>query len=82
MNDSLRKIYDTIICYEDETIEAGKRLDDEVKNVIMPYEKKLNINELEELKALLYGISNYSEREGFILGVKWAVKLLMEILSN
>lgn len=79
MNDLLKKIYDTIICYEDETINLGKELDKEVNRLVQPYQNLYNEQELEELKAKLYSISIQSERAGFILGVKWMMKLLLEI---
>ena len=79
MNALLKKIYDTIVCYEDETINLGKELDKEVNRLVQPYQNLYNEQELEELKAKLYSISIQSERAGFILGVKWMMKLLLEI---
>ena len=79
MNALLKKIYDTIVCYEDETINLGKELDKEVNRLVQPYQNLYNEQELEELKSKLYNISIQSERAGFILGVKWMMKLLLEI---
>ena len=79
MNALLKKIYDTIICYEDETINLGKELDKEVNRLVQPYQNLYNEQEMEELKSKLYSISIQSERAGFILGVKWMMKLLLEI---
>ena len=82
MNALLKKIYDTIVCYEDETINLGKELDKEVNRLVQPYQNLYNEQELEELKAKLYSISIQSERAGFILGVKWMMKLLLEIFMQ
>ena len=79
MNALLKKIYDTIVCYEDETINLGKELDKEVNRLVQPYQNLYNEQEMEELKSKLYSISIQSERAGFILGVKWMMKLLLEI---
>lgn len=79
MNDLLKKIYDTIICYEDETIYLGKELDKEVNRLVQPYQNLYSEQEMEDLKSKLYSISIQSERAGFILGVKWMMKLLLEI---
>ncbi|MDD6482482.1 MAG: hypothetical protein PUF65_09540 [Lachnospiraceae bacterium] len=82
MNALLKKIYDTIVCYEDETINLGKELDKEVNRLVQPYQNLYNEQELEELKSKLYSISIQSERAGFILGVKWMMKLLLEIFMQ
>ena len=82
MNALLKKIYDTIVCYEDETINLGKELDKEVNRLVQPYQNLYNEQELEELKAKLYSISIQSERAGFILGVKWMMRLLLEIFMQ
>ena len=79
MNDLLKKIYDTMICYDDETINVGKELDEEVNRLVQPYQNLYSEQEMEELKSKLYSISIQSERAGFILGVKWMMKLLLEI---
>ena len=75
MNALLKKIYDTIVCYEDETINLGKELDKEVNRLVQPYQNLYNEQEMEELKSKLYSISIQSERAGFILGVKWIMKM-------
>lgn len=82
MNALLKKIYDTIVCYEDETINLGKELDKEVNRLVQLYQNLYSEQEMEELKSKLYSISIQSERAGFILGVKWMMKLLLEIFMQ
>ena len=60
----------------------GKELDKEVNRLVQPYQNLYNEQELEELKSKLYSISIQSERAGFILGVKWMMKLLLEIFMQ
>lgn len=82
MNELLRKIFDTIICYENQSIEVGQNIEKEIKNLIRPYQDTLTDDTQEELKNLLYGISSIAEREGFLLGIKYTLKTLIALLSN
>lgn len=82
MNELLRKIFDTIICYENQSIEVGQNIEKEIKNLIRPYQGTLTDDTQEELKNLLYGISSIAEREGFLLGIKYTLKTLIALLSN
>ena len=80
MNEILRKIYDNIICYEKETVEAGWRIDCEIKKLAHPYREKLGEDQMDGLESLLSQISLISQREGFEIGVRFAVKVLSELL--
>lgn len=82
MNELLRKIYDTIICYEKDAVEMGWRIEEEIKYLIQPYQDKLTEDELEVLKNLLYGAALSGQREGFILGVQYTLKMLFTLSSN
>ena len=80
MNETLQKIYDNIVCYEKETVEAGWRIDDEIKNLTQPHEKELDAEELDELKSIISQTALVAEREGFEIGVRFAIKLLTALL--
>lgn len=76
MNEILQKIYDNIVCYEREAVEAGWRIDGEIKNLIHPYEEKMDAEELDELKSIMSQMALTAEHEGFQIGVAFAIRLL------
>lgn len=82
MMDLLRKIYDTVICYEEDTIEMCKRVDEELLDLIEPYKGKLSDDELDKLKDLMGCISATAEREGFLLGVRYTLKTLYALMDD
>lgn len=82
MSELLKKIFDTIICYEKDSVEMGQTIETEIKNLMRPYQERLTDDEQEELKNLLYGISSIAEREGFLLGMKYTFKTLIALLSD
>lgn len=81
MHEMLGKIYDNIICYEKEAVEAGWRIDAEIKKLAHPYEEKLSEDEMDGLESLLSQISFVSKREGFEIGVKFAFKILSDLMA-
>ncbi len=82
MNELLKKIYDNIIRYEKDAVEMDWRIEEEIKHLIQPYQNKLTADKLETLKDLLYGAALPAEREGFMLGVQYTLKILFTLLSN
>lgn len=82
MKDLLMKIYNEIIQYEETSIEAGKLLDEEAKQLLIPYKENFSDEDLETVKALMYNLAYEAERTGFELGVKTAVQILMEVLAK
>lgn len=82
MNDLFKKIYEKVIYYSKEYITAGKRLDEEVANLITLYRDRLNEQEIEELQNLIYTASYTAQYEGFLLGIKATIKALVELLSD
>lgn len=82
MNELIKKIYMEIICYEEDVLKTGKQLDREVATLLKPYEEELDEKHLEIVKTLMYQTILVAEQEGFWLGIKYAVKLMIEILSD
>ena len=82
MKNLLEKIYKQVIYYGQEQIKSGKVLDDEVSELIAPYRSKLSQQEIEELRNLMYSASYTAQYEGFRLGAKAIVNLLIDILSH
>lgn len=80
--DLLRKIYDTVICYERDTIEMCKRVDEEILDLIEPYKGELSDDDFDRIKDLMGCISVTAEREGFLLGVKYTLKTLYALMND
>lgn len=74
MNKFFKRIYDDIICYEKDFIEMDKKINREIDNLIERYGLQPNEPDLEELKSLLYEITRISQREGFFLGMQYALR--------
>lgn len=83
MNDNLlKKIFDDVVCYEEEAIEIRNSIEDEVKKLMTPYVSEIDDKEKEAFEDMCYDISYYAELGGFRLGMKYAVKILAEILKK
>lgn len=82
MKDLLEKLYKKVIYYGEEYIQSGKRLDEEVSKLLEPYRSKLSQSEVEELQNLIYTASYTAQYEGFRLGAKAVVNMLIDILSH
>ncbi len=81
MKNILKELYNKIIFYAPEQIEAGKRLDEEIGILLEPYKARLNEREAEELQNMVYTAVYSAEYEGFCIGAKSVTGLLLEIMS-
>ncbi|MBO5057377.1 MAG: hypothetical protein J6C64_13630 [Lachnospiraceae bacterium] len=82
MKNLLEKLYKKVIYYGEEYMQSGKRLDEEVRKLLEPYRSKLSQSEIEELQNLIYTASYTAQYEGFRLGAKAVVNMLIDILSH
>lgn len=82
MNELLKKIYESVITYEKDTVEMGRRVDVEINKLIKPYAEQLTDKEMEQIKTLLYQTALTAEQEGFQLGIKYTLKILFNLLSD
>lgn len=82
MDELIKKIYVEIISYEKDVLKAGAELDKEVVDLIKPYQEELDEKSLEIVKTLMYQAILVAEQTGFWLGIKFAVKFIMKILSD
>lgn len=81
MKNLLNKIYEDVISNEPDVIKMNCRMDDEIKNIIKSHIK--DADELpEDIRDTYFDVVFLAQRQGFILGVKYAVKLLSELLSD
>lgn len=82
MQDLIGKIYDKIICTEDDCIELGKSLDDFVEETIEPLRETMSEDDVETIKEMIYTVAYHAEKDGFRLGVHTAVKFMSEALNG
>lgn len=78
MDNLIDKIYDKIICTEDEYVVGSKRLDEKIEEIISPLSSKMKAEEVEEIRALIYKATYYAQKEGFRMGVRTVVKFMRE----
>ena len=75
MDKLLRRIYEEILYYEKEGIEADRRINQELAGLSEKYADRLTKEDFEELKSLLCQISLMAQEEGFLLAIKYMCKL-------
>ena len=80
MEELLSKIHDRIVIYEKDCISLGTEFDQKVAEKLEPMKESISEDELENLKELIYWAAFLEEKDGFRLGVRFTLKLLMEIL--
>lgn len=82
MKDLLKKIYNDVLVYEHDFVEANKQVDKEINQLAEPYAKQLSDNEREKLNELLSAVTLTAEQTGFENGVRFAVKTLHTLLKD
>lgn len=82
MQDLIGKMYDKIVCTEDECIELGKRLDDVVEEAIKPLFETMSEEEVENVKEMVYKVVYVAEKDGFRLGIHTTVTFIAEALTG
>ena len=80
MNEILNKIFENVIAHEDIAVKTDQKLDLEVKRLVEPYRTRFSESDMEVIKEVMYAILTKSEKEGFKLGVRFTIKILMESL--
>ena len=82
MNDLLKKLFEEIICYEPDVIKMNCHMDEEIKNIINEYAKESSELKSEEIQNAFFDVAFIAQKQGFMLGMKCAMKLLSELLSE
>ena len=57
-------------------------MDDEIKHIINEYAKKSPDLKSEEIQNAFFDVAFIAQKQGFMLGMECAVKLLSELLSE
>lgn len=82
MEDLLSKIYDKVVCEESDSVQFGKEFDTIVEEMIEPLKSGKEDAEVEEIKELIYRITYFAEKYGFVIGVRFTGKLLTEVMKT
>lgn len=82
MNELLKKIYESVITYEEDTIKMGSRVELEIKELIKHDAEQWSDEEKNKIKSLLYQTALTAEQEGFQLGIKYTLKMLFDIFAD
>lgn len=78
MDGLLGRIFDSVVSGGDESIEFGKRFDEEVSEIIKPLTETMDENDVENIRELIYEAAYYAEKHGFYEGVHTAIRFLAE----
>jgi len=81
MDDLLLKFYNTVIQYENDSIQLGNELDAEVTKLLSQYQDKFSDEERELIKGLMYQLMYEAQRTGYVLGVKSSIQIYIELLN-
>lgn len=82
MRELLKKFYQEVVQYEDDSIEFGKQLDEEVTQLLVAYKDKFNDEEMEMIKGLMYQLAYEAERMGYVLGIKSVAQIHSELFDK
>lgn len=82
MKELLKRIFTDVISREEDSLATDKYIDNKVQEIVDGYAEKLKDEELEELRGLLYQTALIAEQEGFVLGMKYMLKIAISLLSN
>ncbi len=78
MGKLLNRIFEEIIQNEADVIESNCRMDEEIKQILESYEGEVS----EELRDKFFDAAFTVQRKGFMLGMRYAVKLYTEITEQ
>ena len=82
MNDLLSKIYKDILVYDKDAIQLNKAMNEEVLSLLVEYKEQLTNVEQDIAKEILYAVVPIAEQTGFKIGMRFAWKLLLSLLSD
>ena len=82
MDDILSKIYKDILIYDKDTVQLNKAMNEEVLSLLVEYKEQLTHIEQDIAKEILYAVVPIAEQTGFKIGMRFAWKLLLSLLSD
>ena len=81
MEELLSKIYDKVVFYEQLGIQYGNEYDCKVEELVEPLKATKSESDIEEIKELIYAASYDAEKYGFMLGVRFMAKFMVEAME-
>ena len=81
MKDLLEKLYESVIRQEDDTLDMEKRINDFMEEYISNYDD-ISEKDKERIIDIVYYAVLISEKEAFQLGIKYAVRMLLSLLTE
>lgn len=82
MDKLFKKIYDEIICYEEDIDEMNKTIENNNIDILKKYNDKFSEEEKEILLELLDDAALYAGRKNFYMGMKYAFKIIAALFKN
>lgn len=82
MDNLLREIYRTVVINEENTYKTEMKINDTIEEFLNQYKKQFSDEEIETIHEIIYVSVTVSGEENFLLGVKYAFKLLEEIFVS
>ena len=80
MDSILDRIFEEVIIEEPETAKAEKCISDTLKNLTADYAKTMNAEEYENMRNKVFCTTFQAEEVGFNLGVRFAIRIVKELL--
>lgn len=80
MNTILEEIFDKVIYKQADTQQAEQNIDNEIKTLLEQYHNKLSQEDYETMRGLMYAVEAKSMREGYQLGIKHALLLIISLI--
>lgn len=82
MKDLLRKIYESVLVHETDIFNMEKYINNEMENYIEPLKERFSEDELDIIRDCIYTTALLSETESFKMGMKYGMKMIIEVLSE
>jgi hypothetical protein len=82
MNELLKRIFADIISRESDSLATDKYIDTKIQEIVDSYAEKVSDDEFEELRGLFYQVALIAEQEGFVLGMRYLLKIAISLLSD
>lgn len=82
MDEVWKKIYERVIYQEEDLQKAERELELEIHKLLEPYGDMFGRNELECVRSLMYATESKSLQEGVCIGIRYALRLLIFLMTK
>lgn len=82
MKNILRKIFKEVISKEKDIFLMEKKLNDDMERYMVRYKEDFSESDMEKVRDCVYYAALVSEEEGFYLGMKYALKMLLDLSED